>query len=87
MPIIETMLLRDCRVNARVRLMELNLAPDCSLRVQELGLRPGAEATVTQRAAFGGVVLNVGGARVAVDYRSTKRIRVEAITDRGPVKV
>ncbi|AOZ73539.1 ferrous iron transport protein A [Boudabousia tangfeifanii] len=47
------------------------------LRLQELGLRPGVEFTVTNRSAFGGVVLNVKGARVALDARSARQITAE----------
>lgn len=73
------MLLEKCPTNARARLVEINVEPDYQLRLQELGLRPGAEFVLTNRAAFGGVVINIAGTRVAVDRRSAGRITVEAV--------
>lgn len=49
------------------------------LRLQELGLRPGVEFYVANRAAFGGVVINIAGTRVAVDARSARHIEVEEL--------
>lgn len=69
--------LSECRRGDRGHLIAVEVQPCYQLRVQELGLRPGAQFVVTNRAAFGGVVLNVGGARVAVDVRSSKLIEVE----------
>lgn len=50
-----------------------------SLRLHELGIRPGAEVVAVSRAAFGGLVLNVAGTRIAVDHRSAKHIHVEPV--------
>ncbi len=50
------------------------------LRMQELGVRPGTEAVVTQHAGFGGVVINIAGSRVAVDHRSARNIEAEVLS-------
>lgn len=71
------MLLSKCPTNTRARLVEINVEPAYQLRLQELGLRPGAEFYLTNRAAFGGVVMNIAGTRVAVDRRSARLITVE----------
>ncbi|MDN5963501.1 MAG: ferrous iron transport protein A [Actinomyces sp.] len=73
------MLLSKCPRNARARLTTIDIDPRHQLRLQELGLRPGAEFTLTNRAAFGGVVMNIAGTRVAVDRRSARTIDVEVL--------
>ena len=69
--------LRECPQHKALRLTHVNRN---LLRMQELGVRPGTEVVVTQHAGFGGVVLNIGGARVAVDHRSALRIRAEVVS-------
>ena len=49
------------------------------LRLYELGVRPGSEVFIVNKAAFGGLVVNIAGARVAVDRRSARAIEVEEI--------
>ena len=49
------------------------------LRLYELGIRPGSEFFIVNKAAFGGLVVNIAGARVAVDRRSARAIEVEEI--------
>ena len=49
------------------------------LRLYELGVRPGREFFIVNKAAFGGLVVNIAGARVAVDRRSARAIEVEEI--------
>lgn len=71
------MLLSKCPVNAHARLSQIDVDPAYALRFQELGVRPGATFRVATRAAFGGVVINIAGTRVAVDRRSARRIEVE----------
>lgn len=71
------MLLSKCPVNACARLSQIDVDPVYQLRFQELGVRPGASFRVSTRAAFGGVVINIAGTRVAVDRRSAHRIHVE----------
>ena len=71
------MLLARCPLRTRVRITSVDVENSYSLRLQELGVRPGAEFSVVNRAAFGGLVINIAGARIAVDHRSAKKIRVE----------
>ena len=71
------MMLAKCPLRTRVRITDVDVDKQFGLRLQELGVRPGAEFTVVNRAAFGGLVINVAGARIAVDHRSAKRIQVE----------
>lgn len=69
--------LTQCPLRIKSRIAAVDVDPKYSLRLQELGLRPGAEFTAVNRAAFGGVVINIAGTRVAVDHRSAKNIDVE----------
>ncbi|WP_182049540.1 FeoA family protein [Changpingibacter yushuensis] len=73
------MKLSECPKRTRLRLTQVNLPAKNQLRMQELGLRAGNEAVVTQKAGFGGVVLNVAGSRVAVDHRSARLIEAEVL--------
>ncbi|OKL47987.1 hypothetical protein BSR29_05775 [Boudabousia liubingyangii] len=73
------MFVSKCPRNQKARLLEVPVEPRYRLRLQELGLRPGVEFTVVNRSAFGGVVLNVHGARVAVDARTAKKLLAEPI--------
>ena len=74
------MILHECPLRTPLRLTRVDLPEKNMLRMQELGVRPGTEVVVTQHAGFGGVVLNIGGARVAVDHRSALRIRAEVVS-------
>lgn len=51
--------LSKCLRNSRGRLVSIDADPAYRLRLQELGLRPGAEFFVANRAAFGGIVINI----------------------------
>lgn len=64
-----------------LRLVDFPCSPRHALRVKELGLRVGNTFVVTQKAGFGGLVINVGGSRVAVDHASAARISVEVPGD------
>ena len=70
-------MLSKCPRNSRGRLVRIDVDPHHRLRLQELGLRPGMEFYLANRAAFGGVVLNIAGTRIAIDARSATRIDVE----------
>lgn len=74
-----TVLLKECAVPLRVRLVKFDCHPNHSLRMRELGLRPGVEMTITQKAAFGGRVININGSRLAVDSGSAAKIEVEPL--------
>ena len=72
--------LRECPQHKALRLTHVNLPRRNLLRMQELGVRPGTEAVVTQHAGFGGVVINIAGSRVAVDHRSARNIEAEVLS-------
>ena len=72
--------LRECPQHKALRLTHVNLPRRNLLRMQELGVRPGTEAVVTQHAGFGGVVINIAGSRVAVDHRSARSIEAEVLS-------
>lgn len=71
------MMLAKWPLRTRARITTVDVEQQFDLRLQELGVRSGAEFTVVNRAAFGGLVINVAGARIAVDHKSAKRIQVE----------
>lgn len=71
------MQLHQCPVRKRLCLTKIDCGDEYALRLGELGLRPGAEVIVTQKASFGGLVLNVSGSRLAVDHRSARCIEAE----------
>ncbi len=73
------MVLAQCAPRTRARLLNLRVAPQFMLRLSELGLRPGAELSVVSKAAFGGMIVNIGGTRVAVDRASTRLLDVEVL--------
>lgn len=73
------MLLSQCPKQVRAKVAELDISEENLLRLHELGLRPGVNLRVVNHAAFGGVVVNIDGARVAVDHRSAHHINVEVI--------
>ncbi|MFY9262271.1 MAG: FeoA family protein [Arcanobacterium sp.] len=77
------MTLAECPVRAPLRLTRVGVLRRNLLRMQELGLRVGAHVSVVQRGAFGGLVLNVAGSRVAVDHRSARVIEADVINDAG----
>lgn len=71
------MYLNECPLRVKARFAGVDVAPQFLLRLQELGIRPGSEFVAVNRAAFGGVVVNVAGARVAVDRGAAKKMLVE----------
>lgn len=73
------MLLHKAPTRTLLRLTSVDLPKKNCLRMQELGIRPGTEAVVTQHAGFGGLVLNIAGSRVAVDHRSARKIEAEVV--------
>lgn len=73
------MSLSECRTRERVRILSLAVAGDDALRMHEMGLRHGAVVRVTHRGAFGGVVVALGSARVALDGRTARAVGVEPV--------
>ena len=69
--------LSACPTNTRARLTHIGVEDAHRLRLEELGMRPGAAFRLTTRAAFGGIVINIAGTRIAVDHRSARLIDVE----------
>lgn len=74
------MVLTQCPTRVALRLTKIELPQRNLLRMQEIGLRVGTEATIIQHAGFGGLVLNIAGSRVAIDHRSAKKILAEPVT-------
>ncbi len=70
------MKLAECPPRTLVQLVDVRVDPRFILRLEELGLRRGAHLTVVSRVAFGGVVVNIAGSRVAVDRSSAKCLEV-----------
>ncbi|MBF0950100.1 MULTISPECIES: FeoA family protein [Actinomyces] len=66
-------------LRTRARLGNMDVPSEHRLRLYELGVRPGSEFFIVNKAAFGGLVVNIAGARVAVDRRSARAIEVEEI--------
>ncbi|MDD7383967.1 MAG: FeoA domain-containing protein [Actinomycetaceae bacterium] len=79
------MRLIDCPRRTELRLLPFNVEAASALRMQELGLRAGMRASVVQHAAFGGLVLNIAGSRVAVDHQSAQLINAEVVNGSGIV--
>jgi len=50
-----------------------------SLRLREIGLRPGERIRVIQRAGLGGRLVGLGCVRIAVDATTAACIEVEVI--------
>ena len=79
MPNLGDMQLSQFPLRTRARLGNMEVSPEHRLRLYELGVRPGSEFFIVHKAAFGGLVVNIAGARVAVDRRSARAIEVEEI--------
>lgn len=69
--------LSECPLRVASQIVSVDVGPQYCLRLKELGLRPGARFHLVNRAAFGGVVMNIAGTRIAVDRRSARKIVVE----------
>lgn len=66
--------------HAVLRVTALALAPAVVLRLREIGLRDGSVVRVWRRTPFGGRVVGVGGARIAIDGETARRVHVEAVS-------
>jgi ferrous iron transport protein A len=73
------MTLGDSPVGAQLRVTGVRLSAVQSLRLNEMGIRCGTLARVTQRAAFGGRVIAVAGSRYALDAGTAGLIDVEPV--------
>jgi ferrous iron transport protein A len=74
--------LRESPPDAPLRVTGVRLEPADAFRLQEMGIRLGAVARVTQRAAFGGRVVAVAGSRYALDGGTAALIDVELVRSR-----
>ena len=70
-------MLPESAVGTRLRVTGVRLPPADAFRLQEMGVRVGTAALVTQRAAFGGRVIAVAGSRYALDGGTAALIDVE----------
>ncbi len=77
------MTLRESPPGAQLRVTGVRLPAAAAFRLNEMGIRLGTLAHITQEAAFGGRVLAVAGSRFAIDGGTAGLIDVEHVTDRG----
>ena len=75
------MTLRESPLGAPLRVTGVRLPTAAALRLNEMGIRLGTRAHVTQRAAFGGRVVAVAGSRFALDGGTAALIDVELAPD------
>ncbi|WRS30410.1 FeoA family protein [Actinomycetaceae bacterium MB13-C1-2] len=68
--------LGECPLRVKSQIVSIDVGSQYCLRLKELGVRPGANFFCVNRAAFGGVVINISGTRIAVDRRSARNIEV-----------
>lgn len=71
------MKLIDVEVGSVARLVDFPCSPAHLLRVQELGLREGVAFRITHKAPVGGIVINLGGSRIAIDRGAASQIDVD----------
>jgi ferrous iron transport protein A len=74
------MTLQESPLGAQLRVTGVRLSAVYSLRLNEMGIRCGTLAHVTQHAAFGGRVIAVAGSRYALDAGTAALIDVEPVT-------
>jgi ferrous iron transport protein A len=77
------MTLRESPPGAELRVTGVRLAPAAAFRLNEMGIRLGTLAHITQQAAFGGRVVAVAGSRFALDGGTAGLIDVEHVNRRG----
>jgi ferrous iron transport protein A len=73
------MTLRESPVGEALRVTGVRLPAAAAFRLNEMGIRLGTLAHVTQHAAFGGRVVAVAGSRYAFDGGSAALIDVEQV--------
>jgi Fe2+ transport system protein FeoA len=67
---------RDLRVGETATLGEPSTDSRQRGRLVELGLRPGEQVTLIQRAVGGARVLSVHGSRIALDARTSEQLPI-----------
>ena len=70
-------------MGTELRVTGVQLPAAAAFRLQEMGIRLGTVARVTQRAAFGGRVIAVAGSRYALDGGTAALIDVEPVRHRA----
>ncbi|HEY5247343.1 MAG TPA: FeoA family protein [Dermatophilaceae bacterium] len=73
------MTLPESPLRAPLRVTGVRLSATDAFRLNEMGIRLGSLAHVTQHAAFGGRVLAVAGTRYALDGDTAALIDVEMV--------
>ena len=71
------MTLRESPLGAELRVTGVRLTAAAAFRLNEMGIRIGTLAHVTQQGAFGGRVVAVAGSRYALDGGTAALIDVE----------
>lgn len=79
----QCMTLPECPLGAELRVTGVRLPAADAFRLNEMGIRLGTIAHVTQHAAFGGRVIAVAGSRYALDGGTAALIDVEPVTRRA----
>ncbi|HEY8722111.1 FeoA family protein [Pengzhenrongella sp.] len=74
------MTLRELPLGAELRVTGVRLPAAAAFRLNEMGIRIGTLAHVTQHAAFGGRVIAAAGSRYALDGGTAGLIDVELVT-------
>ena len=74
------MTLPESPLGAELRVTGVRLPAPDAFRLNEMGIRLGTVAHVTQHAAFGGRVIAVAGSRYALDGGTAALIDVEPVT-------
>jgi len=74
------MTLPECPLGAELRVTGVRLTVADAFRLNEMGIRVGTVAHVTQHAAFGGRVIAVAGSRYALDGGTASLIDVETVS-------
>jgi len=77
------MTLRESPTGTELRVTGVRLPAAAAFRLNEMGIRLGSLAHVTQQAAFGGRVVAVAGSRYALDGGTAALIDVEPVQQRA----
>lgn len=77
------MTLPESPAGALLRVTGVHLPAADAFRLNEMGIRLGTLAQVTQHAAFGGRVIAVAGSRYALDGGTAALIDVETVDGLG----
>jgi ferrous iron transport protein A len=67
----------DLPSGVKARVLTVGSVGNIRLRLSELGIRPGAEFRVLQRAGLGGRLIALDCERIALDSRTATTIEVE----------